>query len=88
MANTFLFSHILMLFHSPKGLLNKSAIYEKLGKYWSYCTRNCAKRNAYLLDWLIKLKRSVINLLLQFVCFQKILYVSDMEYFMYSSIFR
>ena len=27
--------------------LNKSAKYEKLGKYWSYCTRNRAITNAY-----------------------------------------
>ena len=40
-----------------------------------------------LLDWLIKLKRSIINVLLQIVYFQKVLNISDMEYFMYSSMF-
>ena len=49
MANIFLVSHILLLFHSPKGLWNKSAKYKKLGKYWSYCTRNRAITNAYFL---------------------------------------
>ena len=39
----FLVSHILLLFHSP----NKSAKYEKLGKYWPYCTQNRAITNAY-----------------------------------------
>ena len=43
MANIFLLSHILLLFHSPKGSWNKSAKYEKIGKYWSYCTQNRAK---------------------------------------------
>ena len=38
-----------------------------------------------LLDWLIKLKRSIINVLLQIVYFQKVFNVSDMEYFMYPS---
>ena len=41
-----------------------------------------------LLDWLIKLKRSIINVLLQIVYFQKVLSVSDMEYFMYPSMFH
>ena len=41
-----------------------------------------------LLDWLIKLKRSIINVLLQIFYFQDILNVSDMEYFMYPSMFR
>ena len=36
-----------------------------------------------LLDWLIKLKRSIINVLLQIVYFQGVLNVSDMEYFLY-----
>ena len=27
--------------------MRTSAKYEKLGKYWSYCTRNCAITNAY-----------------------------------------
>ena len=35
----------------------------------------------------MKLKRSIINLLLQIVYFQKVLNVSDMEYFMYPSMF-
>ena len=47
MANIFLVSHILLLFHSPKGSWNKSAKYEKLGKYWPYCTPNRAITNAY-----------------------------------------
>ena len=37
-----------------------------------------------LLYWLIKLKRSIINVLY----FQEVLNVSDMEYFMYPSMFR
>ena len=41
-----------------------------------------------LLDWIIKLKRSIIYVLLQIVYFEKVLNVSDMEYFMYSSMFR
>ena len=35
-----------------------------------------------LLDWLIKLKRRIINILLQIVYFQEVLNVSDMDYFM------
>ena len=42
MDNIFLVSHILLLFHSPKSSWNKSAKYEKLGKYCSYCTQNQA----------------------------------------------
>ena len=41
--------------------------------------------NLYYLDWLIKLRRSILHVLLQIVCFQEVLNVSDMEYFMYSS---
>ena len=41
-----------------------------------------------LLDWLIKFKRSTINVLLQIVYFQEVLNVSDMEYFMNPSMFR
>ena len=41
-----------------------------------------------LLDWIIKLKRSIIYVLLQIVYFQKVLNVSDIEYFMYPSMFR
>ena len=55
MANVFPVFHILLLFHSPKGSWNKSAKYEKLGKYWSYCTRNRAITNAcvwIMTDWL------------------------------------
>ena len=37
-----------------------------------------------LLYWLIKLKRSIITVLY----FQEVLNVSDMEYFMYPSMFR
>ena len=40
-----------------------------------------------LLDWFIRLKRSIINVLLQIVCFQEVLNVSYMEYFMNSSMF-
>ena len=50
MANIFLFSHILLLFHLPKGSWNKSAKYEKLWKYWSYCTWNHAITNAYVMQ--------------------------------------
>ena len=56
MANIFLVSHILLLFHSFKGSQNKSAKYEKLGKYWSYCTRNRKITNAYSKDNLPKTK--------------------------------
>ena len=41
-----------------------------------------------LLDWLINLKRSIINVPLQIVSFQEVFNVSDMEYFMYPSMFR
>ena len=41
-----------------------------------------------LLDWLIKLRRSIINILLQIVYFQEVLNVSDMEHFIYPSMFR
>ena len=41
-----------------------------------------------LLDWIIKLKRSIIYELLQIVYFQNVLNVSDMEYFIYPSMFR
>ena len=40
-----------------------------------------------LLDWIIKLKRGIIYVLLQIAYFQKVLNVSDMEYFMYPSMF-
>ena len=36
----------------------------------------------------MKLKRSIIIVLLQIVSFQKVLNVSDMEYFIYLSMFR
>ena len=35
-----------------------------------------------LLDWLIKLKRNIINVLLQIVSFQEVFNGSDLEYFM------
>ena len=41
-----------------------------------------------LLEWIIKLKRSIIYVLLEIVYFQKVLNVSYMEYFMYPSMFR
>ena len=41
-----------------------------------------------LLDWLIKLKRSIINVLLQIFDIQEVLNVSDMEYIMYPSMLR
>ena len=41
-----------------------------------------------LLDWLINLKRSIINVPLQIVSFEEVLNASDMEYFMYPSLFR
>ena len=41
-----------------------------------------------LLDWIIKLKRNIIYVLLQTVYFQKVLNVSGMEYFMYLFMFR
>ena len=45
MANIFVVSHILLLFHSPKG---SSVKYEKLRKYCLYCTRNRTITNAHL----------------------------------------
>ena len=43
----------------------------------------------YLLEsYLLTLKRSIINVLLQIVYFQKVLNVSDTEYFMYPSMFH
>ena len=47
MANIFLVSHTLLLFHSRKDSWNKSAKYEKLGKYWPFCSRNGAITNGY-----------------------------------------
>ena len=42
----------------------------------------------YLLEsYLIKLKRRIITVLLQIVFFQKVLNISDMEYFMHPSMF-
>ena len=41
-----------------------------------------------LLDWIIKLKRGIIYVLLQIVYFQKVFNVGDMEHFMYPSMFR
>ena len=41
-----------------------------------------------LKSYLIKLKRSTINVLLQIVYFQKVLNVSGVEYFMYPSMFH
>ena len=41
-----------------------------------------------LLDWIIKLKIGIIYVLLQIVYFQKVLNISDMEYFMYPSMFH
>ena len=41
-----------------------------------------------LLVWLIKLKKSIINVLLQTASFQEVFIVSDMEYFIYPSMFR
>ena len=40
-----------------------------------------------LSDWLIKLKRSIINVLLQIVYFKKVFNVTDIECFMYPSMF-
>ena len=51
-------------------------------------TRKLYLLEVMLLDWIIKLKRSVIYVLLQTVYFQKVLNVSDLEYFMYPSMFR
>ena len=41
-----------------------------------------------LLDWFIKLKRSITNVLPQIVYFQDVFNVTDMKYFMYPSVFR
>ena len=46
MATIFPVSHMLLIFHSPKGLLKKSTKYEKLRKYWSCFTRNHVIINA------------------------------------------
>ena len=40
-----------------------------------------------LLDWSIKLKRNITNVLLQIAYFQEVLNGSNMEYFMYLSMF-
>ena len=37
----------MLLFYAPESLSNKSPKYKKLGKYFSYCTRNHARANAY-----------------------------------------
>ena len=47
LVNIFFVSHILFLFHWPKGCWNKLAKYEKLRKYWPYCTRNHAITYSY-----------------------------------------
>ena len=39
MANIYLVSYILLLFHSPKGLWNKSAKYEKLENIGHFALR-------------------------------------------------
>ena len=36
-----------------------------------------------LLDWLVKLKRIIINVLLQIVYFQEVLIVNDIKYFVH-----
>ena len=36
-----------------------------------------------LLDWLVQLKRIIINVLLQIVYFQEVLIVNDIKYFVY-----
>ena len=73
MANIFLVSHILLLFHSPKGSWNKSAKYEKLGKYWPYCTQNRAITNAYLIqnmiNQVIRIYHSTLELIFLIYCF-------------------
>ena len=46
LANIFLFSHNLLLFHSPKGSWNVTK-YEKLGEYFPYCTRHHAITTIY-----------------------------------------
>ena len=57
MVNIFLVSHILLLFHSPKGLGNKSAKYEKPGKYWPYCTWNRTITNVYFIFFMFSYVR-------------------------------
>ena len=52
MANIFLVSHILLLFHFSKGLWNKPAKLEKLRKHWSYYTRNRTITNACFTQFL------------------------------------
>ena len=44
-------------------------------------------RRLYILDWFIELQRNIINALLQIACFQELLNVTYMEYFMNSSMF-
>ena len=41
-----------------------------------------------LLDWIIKLKISIIYVLLQIAYFHKVLNINVMEHFMYLSMFR
>ena len=41
------FSYFFLLCHSPQDSWNNLSKCEKLVKYWSYCTRNCATNNAY-----------------------------------------
>ena len=57
MVNIFLISHILLLFHSPKGLGNKWAKYEKPGKHWPYCTRNRAITSVYFISFMFSYAR-------------------------------
>ena len=48
MAKFLLNFHILLLIPSQQGWRNTLAKYEKLRKYWSYCTLNFAITNIYL----------------------------------------
>ena len=46
-----LFSHILLLFLSPKRLVKQITKYEKLVTYLLYCTRYCAITSSYATAW-------------------------------------
>ena len=65
MVNIFLVSHILLLFQqNMRNSENRSAKHEKLGKYWSYCTRNHAITNAYFVLIVEKMNEIISKFLL------------------------
>ena len=52
MVNISLICYILLLFHSPKSPWKRLAKFEEFGRYWSYCTRNRAITNAYIMKYI------------------------------------